>query len=365
MANIIISQALEHSAVGGDNAVDGGLTKLGTGTATLTGVNTFTGPITNTAGTLFLNSASTYAGSVAVNGGTLQISTPSTIQGSTTVTNGTTFTVNQGGSATLTLGNLTLNGAAALPGATVAILPTIANNPAAALVNCGTLTLNGTNSISLPIASVGTIALIKYTGAIAGSGSCTNLILPQGATGSISNNAASSTLYAVITSTGPGIVWTGTNSAAGKTNLWDINSTINWLLGATPTTYRQVVVPGDLVTFNDSGSGTVLLSNSVGPTSLTISNNTKAYTFRGTGSITGPTGIQKLGSGTAILNLTNNNYTGGTIVSNGTLQAGSTTAISPSGNAVVGPSGTLDLAGFNQTPTEPGRLRNCEQQRRH
>jgi autotransporter-associated beta strand protein len=55
--NITIDNALVHSGIGGDNAIDGGLTKQGSGTLTLTGTNTFTGSIHVNAGTLSINSA--------------------------------------------------------------------------------------------------------------------------------------------------------------------------------------------------------------------------------------------------------------------------------------------------------------------
>lgn len=55
--NVTIVQDLVHSNIGGDNAVDGGLTKQGSGTLTLAGANTFTGSIHVNAGTLSYNSA--------------------------------------------------------------------------------------------------------------------------------------------------------------------------------------------------------------------------------------------------------------------------------------------------------------------
>ena len=49
---ITIAQALEHSNIGGDNAIDGGLTKAGAGTLTLSGANTYTGGTIVNAGVL-------------------------------------------------------------------------------------------------------------------------------------------------------------------------------------------------------------------------------------------------------------------------------------------------------------------------
>jgi autotransporter-associated beta strand protein len=245
----------------------------------------------------------------------------------------------------VTISNLTLNGAPSGGGSVLSLTPGAANNPAVAMLNCGTLTLNSTNTMSIAAVNIGTFALVKYTGAIAGSGNCTNLTLPQGATGFVSNSVANATLYAAITSTGPGLVWTGTNAAA--LNSWDINLSTNWTVSGVPTSYHQIISPGDSVLFNDIGSGTVLLNTNAAPASVIISNNVKVYTFSGTGGISGPSSLLKVGTGTAILNLTNDTYVGNTIISNGTLQVvnyGVGSSLSPTANLTIGSSGTLSLS---------------------
>jgi autotransporter-associated beta strand protein len=68
---IAIPQALVHSNLGGDNAVDGGLTKNGSGTLILSGVNTYTGDTVINAGTLQLNMANVNAGALRLTNGTM------------------------------------------------------------------------------------------------------------------------------------------------------------------------------------------------------------------------------------------------------------------------------------------------------
>ena len=74
--SIIIAQTLLHDTTANAPATDGGLTKLGTGTLTLTGANTYTGPTTLTSGVLNVGSTGAIgsSGTLSFTGGTLQYS---------------------------------------------------------------------------------------------------------------------------------------------------------------------------------------------------------------------------------------------------------------------------------------------------
>ena len=109
--NVTVAQALVHSTVNGDNATDGGLTKRGAGTLTLTGVSTYTGGTTVNGGTMAVNGSLRGFGLVSVNNNATLMGTGS-INANVQVQAGGTFSPGQFGTGRLALNSsLTLNGA--------------------------------------------------------------------------------------------------------------------------------------------------------------------------------------------------------------------------------------------------------------
>ena len=156
--------------------------------------------------------------------------------------------------------------------------------------------------------------------------------------------------------------WTGNGGA----NLWDINTSANWLDAGGSTaggsTYvSYVFFDNDVVTFGDNG-GTNLVVNinsTVSPASTTV-NATTNYTFTGTGGIGGTNSLIKLGAGTLTLS-TVNTYTGSTTLSNGTLSVASianggvNSGLGSSANAaanLVFAGGTLSYSGTTNTSSD-------------
>ena len=153
--NITFDQTLQHSAVGGDAATDGGLTKTGTGTLTLTAANTYTGRTTVSVGTLALGPNGSIANSNQVRiaaGATFSVNatTAFSVPAAQTLT-GTGILA--GGSS-----NLTLSGILA-PGAT----PAVGTVGTLSIATTGTLTLAGTTQFDLLAAN--NKDLISATGA--------------------------------------------------------------------------------------------------------------------------------------------------------------------------------------------------------
>jgi autotransporter-associated beta strand protein len=155
---ITIGQPLLHSAI--DSPIDGGLTKLGIGTLTLTGANTYNGNTIVSAGTLALSGSGSISNSTPIaiaSGATLDVSarTDQTL----TLSNGQTLT----GSGNLKGKLIVSSGATVNPGDTIGTL-TVQSN----------IVLNGTVVLELNRTNAPTSDKLTSTaGTITGNGTLT------------------------------------------------------------------------------------------------------------------------------------------------------------------------------------------------
>ncbi len=125
------------------------------------------------------------------------------------------------------------------------------------------------------------------------------------------------------------LTWTGGNP---NTN-WDLATTANWNSGAAKFN------SGDNVVFDDSSTNPVVtMVGNLDPTSVTYSAS-QNYFLRGSGSLVGAGSMLVNGSGTLnISNVSTYTYSGGTVISNGTV------AIRTAGQQSLG-TGPVTLAG--------------------
>jgi autotransporter-associated beta strand protein len=162
---ISILEPLQHDSLLG-TALDGGLTKLGAGTLTLTAVNTYTGPTLVSAGTLAINGSLVANDAVTVNAG-------GTLGG--TGTCGGNVTVNSGGTLSPgnSIGTLTVWSNVTLQAGSITRME-ITHGPAATndVVRCtgGTISLGGT----LVVTNIGPTlqsgdAFTLFSGTLSGS----------------------------------------------------------------------------------------------------------------------------------------------------------------------------------------------------
>ena len=339
LANSSVTVAAGATFVEAATATIGGATNAFTssGTTTLNGTNTYGGATTVSAGTLTINGSLASASAVTVSAGATLGGT-GTIQGVVT-NNGT---IAPGGVGTI--GQLTLTNVLAYITNNVPLTfdltgPDTAGTTYDQINGGGTLkvVLTGPTLIKLnPTTGYltnGTYYLITNTASMSGtfvlSSGTTNQTI-GGSTLTLTNSQSGLILNvsATVGYTTNNLTWRGTNT------IWDINTTYNWTNGVAATTYAD----GNVVTFDDTGTGTVVGTN-LSPAGVIFNNSSVAYgltTTSASGMINGSGGVIKFGSGTVTLYGTNN-YTGNTIINAGTVQLGNA---NPATTMTLGSGGT-------------------------
>ena len=345
----------------------GQLVQAGTGTTTLSGANTFTGPVSIDAGTLRLLLGSggvpSLTGDTTINsGGTLLLGQGDTIGDSRAVTvNGGTF--NLGGFAdsmgvvTLisgTITNGTLAGSAYnLQSGTVSAV--MANRGGVGI----TLTKDTTNTVILTGANTYTGGTVINAGTLQiGNGGTTGTL----GSGALTNNGTlavnrSDTFWLSNSISGTGqLVQNGGYTLLAATNMATGGTVIN------AGTLQLGIVSTNLLADNAPltvNGGTFALgggSETVGAVTLaggTITNGTltgSSYDVRsGTvlAVLAGSAALTKSTAGTTTLSGANT-YTGGTTVNAGTLALGAANRLADSGAVTVN-AGSFDLGGFSDT----------------
>lgn len=336
----------------------GGLTKLGAGTLTFTGMNTYSGLTTVTAGTLIVGveGRGFVAGAVSVSSGA-QLGGSGSIGGIVTIASGGTLAPGNG-VGTLSVNGLVLNEASILdfelatPGT-----PGAGANDFVEVSNA--LTLDGQLHIdALSGFGVGSYTLFQYASLTADS----ELLVASGPAGyNYTVDLSTSGEVNLVVSQDGLQFWNGETTTAdgvvhGGTSTWDASST-NWTdpSGATSATW------GALTAVFSGAASTVTVAEDVSVAGMQF--GTDGYVLNGLGAIqltgsssailvdacltatvnaelTGDARLDKTGTGTLVLGGTNT-YSGGTRLLAGTLEVSANANLGAASGGLTFHGGTL------------------------
>ena len=367
-ANRQVTVTANTLTVGGVIGGTFNLSKMGAGTLSLAGTNTYTGSTAIGAGTLAIASTGTLAntaisatgtGTLAVKPGTgtVNLGNTGTLGAGATLSlaSGTAFSMVDGAIGTtnlvqeatyagnaLTLDTATLN--FEMSGATADLLAVTGTN--------STVSVTGTNTINLTALAaltVGTYNLITTANAAGGLATGGTFRFANGLTTALVgfgtnnypltlNNSANIQSVTIGAALGA-MTWTGQTAGNGAADIsWTTGTSTNWALGATAIGFAN----NTAVSFQDTNAvaggvaptGTVTIqAGGVSPSSTTFDNSSVPYTVSnasGNIGITGSGGLVIQGGGSVNLNSANT-YTGNTTVNTGTLTLAGATGVGTAG----------------------------------
>lgn len=373
---LIIGDGNATSTFGGvlrNNGGTGGtlaISKIGTGTLTLTNTNAFSGPTNVSGGTLALSTTGTnnIANSTVVTvgaSGTLDVSGVSGVFspaiGQTIVNNGvvsgniTATSGTLGGSGSYT-GTVNLGGGTVAPGSSIGM---VSFNSLSGSSGTLAIEIDGANSDVINVTNTAALAstgiqmsLISaatqssYTIVTAGtlSGGLPTLNTPTIGRTSFALAQVGNTIKVNVSGGPAALRWDNSAPATGDGMTWDSQLSQNWRNGASPDLFYNF----DTVTFDDTNNGhyTASVSGTVSPGSVTVNNSAGDYVLTG-GTIAGAGSITK--NGTSALTLSGaNTYSGGTVLNQGTLNINTASAIGTGSLTInggaLGNSSGMDIA---------------------
>lgn len=277
------------------------------GNTTLRGDHTTKGVFTVNNGTLSLDGST--SAQIDLQGGSLSATAPlvlvsgqeikfngGNMQGSLESSDNSTISASQ--TATIS-GNLTLNGGTFTPG-----------GPGVTLQVNGTMDILGTTTLNLENYVNGGIHVLVNSGAINGSTAMLNAVTDTRNVNTL--EIIDTSLVLTVEENPATLYW-----KPGESGTWGVLDTQEW---DTPDVNVSDVrfYDRDHVVFDSGGS--VEIIGEVKPASLTVEGSENVV-LSGTGTIAGKTSLLKKGSSTLTMNA-NNSYEGGTIIEDGSVNAG-------------------------------------------